>query len=162
MFEKAIQDYYPAESAICYGCGRNNPHGLHIKTFWDGSIGLCHFTPRPEHTAYPGIVYGGILASIIDCHCIGTAIAAMYQAQGLDPETDDSITCVTGNLNVTYRKPTPTDTSLVLKASIKELGERKAIVVCSLYAEEVEAVSAELVAVRIASRSGNLGHHPPT
>jgi len=159
-FEKPIQDYYNAETAICYGCGRNNPDGLHIKTYWDGSEGVCHFAPRAEHTAFPGFVYGGLLASLIDCHSIGTAIAAMYDAAGYMPDDENrpAITCVTGNLNVTYLKPTPMDTELVLRARATEISERKALVLCSLYAGEVECVRGETVAVRVKSRGEMDGH----
>lgn len=159
MFDKPIQDYYPAEIAICYGCGRNNPHGLHIKTHWDGETGVCHFMPRQEHTAFPGFVYGGLLASLIDCHSIGTAISAYYTDAGIDPAEDDSITCVTGRLDVRYHKPTPINTELVLSARVTELGERKALVACTLEAKGVTTVSGEVVAVRVSSRADVTGHH---
>ena len=71
-----IQQHYNDDTAVCYGCGKNNPHGLHLQTHWDGTEGVCHFTPQPHHTAFPGVVYGGILASLIDCHSICTAYAA--------------------------------------------------------------------------------------
>uniref|UniRef100_Q47H24 Uncharacterized protein n=1 Tax=Dechloromonas aromatica (strain RCB) TaxID=159087 RepID=Q47H24_DECAR len=63
---QAFQDYYPEALAHCYGCGRNNEHGHQIKIFWDGDETVTHFQPRPEHTAIPGFVYGGLLASQID------------------------------------------------------------------------------------------------
>lgn len=160
MFDKPIQDYYPAEIAICYGCGRENPQGLHIKTHWDGETGVCRFTPRPEHTAFPGFVYGGLLASLIDCHSIGTAIAAMYTHEGRDPAADTSITCVTGKLDISYKRPTPMGPELLLRATISELGARKAIVACTLEAAGAVCVVGETVAVRVESRAGMQGHHP--
>lgn len=154
MLERPVQDYYPNEVANCYGCGRNNPNGLHIKTHWDGETGLCHFNPQPYHTAFPGVVYGGLLASIIDCHSIGTAIAALYQAEGRTIADDPAaFSCVTGNLNVRYHKPTPIDAELTLRATIKDLGERKALVVCSVTAGDVETVTGELVAVKVTARA---------
>ncbi len=153
MTDRPIQDSYPDEIAICYGCGRHNPHGLHIETQWDGEEGVCHFTPQPYHTAFPGVVYGGLLASLIDCHSIGTAIAAMYQAEDRAPDTEPEITCVTANLNVSYLKPTPMGVELVLRAQIKSLHERKAIVTCSLFAGDLESVRGEVVAVRVPSRA---------
>ena len=77
----AIQDFYNADIAICAGCGRNNPQSLGVRTFWDGTEGVCRFTPAAHHTAFPGVVYGGLLASLIDCHSIGTAVAAMYDSE---------------------------------------------------------------------------------
>lgn len=156
MSDQPIQDSYPDNIAICYGCGRNNAHGLHITSYWNGEEGISQFTPQPYHTAFPGYVYGGLLASLIDCHSIGTAIAAMYEAEGREPGTDPEITCVTGNLNVTYGKPTPIGVELTLRARIKELYPRKAIVTCSLFAEGVECVTAEVVAVRVESRAFGL------
>ena len=152
MREKPIQDYYPDEAAVCYGCGRNNSDGLHIQTHWDGEEGVCHFTPKPHHTAFPGFVYGGLVASLIDCHSMATAIAAAYQAAGRDPDTEPEITYVTGSLSVRYLKPTPMGTELVLRSRVTEMHEKKAIVVTSVYADEVECVSGEVVAVRVPSR----------
>ena len=78
----AIQDQYPDSFAHCYGCGRHNALGLHVRTEWNGSEGVARFQPRPEHIAIPGFVYGGLLASLIDCHAIGTAAAAAMAASG--------------------------------------------------------------------------------
>ena len=153
MTQKAIQDYYADEIAICYGCGRHNSDGLHVKTYWDGETGICHFTPRNTHTAFPGVVYGGLIASIIDCHTMGTAIGAMYSAEGREPGTEPAILCVTGNLNVSFVKPTPTGTELELRASIKELTERKAIVTCEVYAGDMMTVTAEVVAVSVGNQA---------
>ena len=87
-----------------------------MRTFWDGTEGVCRFTPAVHHTAFPGVVYGGLLASLIDCHSIGTAVAAMYDAEGRAPDTAPEITCVTASLQVDYLKPTPTDVVLELRA----------------------------------------------
>lgn len=147
-----IQDSYNPDAAICYGCGVNNPHGLHIQTHWDGEVGICHFTPRPEHTAFPGFVYGGLLASLIDCHSVGTAIAAMYDHEGRVPGSAPEITCVTGNLNVSYKKPTPIDGELRLECRVQEVTERKAIITTEIYAGDVLTVTGETVAIRVKSR----------
>jgi acyl-coenzyme A thioesterase PaaI-like protein len=150
--DKPIQAYYNPATAICYGCGTNNPHGLHIQTHWNGTEGICHFTPHPEHTAFPGYVYGGLLASLIDCHSIGTAIAALYdrlgQAYGSEPE----ITCVTGSLNVKYLKPTPIGAELIVKTRIQAITDKKVVVLSSVYVGETECVQGEVVAVRVPSR----------
>ena len=152
--ERAIQDFYHADIAICHGCGRNNPQGLGVRTYWNGAEGVCHFTPEPHHTAFPGVVYGGLLASLIDCHSIGTAISAMYDAEGRAPGSEPEITCVTASLQVDYLKPTPMGVQLELRARIEELGGRKAIVRCSLRAGGEETVRGRVVAVRVRSRMG--------
>jgi len=148
----AIQDSYPNDTAICYGCGRNNEHGHHVRSFWDGTTATATFMPKDYHTAFPGIVYGGLLASIIDCHSIGTASAAAYDREGLDPMLEHEITHVTGNLNVSFLKPTPIGVELKLVATIKEQTDRKAIVLCSVFADDVETVKAEVIAVRVPNR----------
>jgi acyl-coenzyme A thioesterase PaaI-like protein len=150
--ERPIQDYYPDESAVCYGCGRNNPEGLHIQTYWEGGEGVCRFTPKPHHTAFPGFVYGGLIASLIDCHSMGTAIAAAYRAAGRDPDTQPEITYVTGSLKVSYRRPTPVGVELVLRSRVAEMHDKKAVVVTSVYADGVECANGEVVAVRVSSR----------
>jgi acyl-coenzyme A thioesterase PaaI-like protein len=152
MHEKPIQDYYPGEAAVCYGCGRNNSDGLHIETYWDGEEGVCHFTPKPHQTAFPGFVYGGLIASLIDCHSMGTAIGAAYQAAGRNPGTEPEITYVTGSLSVRYLKPTPTGVELLLRSRVTEMQEKKATVVTSVYAGEMECARGEVVAVRVPSR----------
>ena len=150
--QKPIQDYYHPKAAICYGCGRNNEHGLHIQTHWDGEVGHALFTPRPEHTAFPGVVYGGLIASLVDCHSMAVAIAAMYDAEGRAMGTEPEFSCVTGNLNVSYKKPTPMGVELKLEGRIKELTQKKAIVLVDVIANgEVTAVG-ETVAVRVPSR----------
>lgn len=149
---QAIQDTYNQSAAICYGCGINNPHGLHIKTRWDGEIGHSRFIPRDEHTAFPGVVYGGLIASLIDCHSIGTAIAAMYDAENRSAGSSPEITCVTGNLNVSYKKPTPMGVELKLESRIKEITAKKAIVSTNLIANGDICATGEVVAVRVESR----------
>ncbi len=58
----ALQDLYPDDFSHCYGCGRLNAHGLHIRTAWRDGEGVGLFTPSPQHIAIPGFVYGGLLA----------------------------------------------------------------------------------------------------
>jgi hypothetical protein len=149
MNQQPIQNFYPEDASICFGCGRNNAHGLHIQTFWDGEEGIAHFTPQPFHTGWPGVVYGGLLASLIDCHSIGTSIAAMYQMEGRAPGSTPQIQCVTGTLHVVYLHPTLIGAQLLLRSRIKELTPRKAIVETTLVAYGEECVRAEVIAVRV-------------
>jgi len=144
-----IQDTYPDDIAICYGCGKHNPKGWHIQTQWDGKEGILRFTPKEEHTAYPGIVYGGLIAGLIDCHSVGTAVAAMYAAEGRIPGSLPPILCVTGNLNVTYLKPTPMGYELLLRAHIKKITNKKAVVDCVVVARGEECAKGQVVAIRV-------------
>ncbi len=143
----AIQDRYPDVTAHCYGCGRLNDHGLHVRSFWDGSEAVCDFTPAPHHLAFPGFVYGGLLASLIDCHAIGTAAAAAGQAEGRSP--DAVLRYVTGSLRVDYLKPTPIGTTLRVRGRAKEIGPRKVVVEAWVEANGVVTARGEVVAVRM-------------
>ena len=115
---KAFQEYYPENVAHCYGCGRLNTHGHQIKTFWDGDETVTHFTPKPWHTAVPGFTYGGLVASLIDCHSTGTAAAAMYRAEKREMDTLPAFRFVTGSLHVDFLKPTPLAGTLEIRAQV--------------------------------------------
>jgi acyl-coenzyme A thioesterase PaaI-like protein len=147
--DKAFQDYYPDNVSHCYGCGRLNPAGLQIKTRWDGDDTVTRYLPRPYHTAIPGFVYGGLLASLIDCHGTGTAAAAAYRAEGRAMDTEPAFRYVTASLHVDYLKPTPAGIELELRGRIKELKGRKVIVEVNLLAEGVATVRGEVVAVQM-------------
>ena len=149
MSAAALQDHYPDDYAHCYGCGRLNAHGLHVKTFRDGDETVARFTPRPEHMAMPGYVYGGLIASLIDCHAMGTASAAALRADGKDIGAAPSPRFVTARLDVTYQKPTPLGPELEIRARIVERNDRKAKIAATLSANGVVTASADIVAVRI-------------
>ncbi len=150
----ALQDYYPEDVAHCYGCGRLNPDGLQLKTRWDGDETVARFTPRPYHTAMPGYVYGGLIASLIDCHAMGTAAAAAERAAGREIGEAQAPRFVTGRLQVDYLKPTPLGPELEIRARIKEATERKAIVEVTLAAAGVVTARGEVVAVRMPESMG--------
>ncbi len=149
MTEKAFQDYYPDQTSYCYGCGRLNEHGLHIKSYWDGEESVCRFEPRPYHTAIPGYVYGGLIASLIDCHSTGTAAAAAYRAEGRAMDTMPAFRYVTASLRVDYIKPTPIGVPLEVRARVKEIRGRKVVVAATLYANQEACAQGEVVAVQM-------------
>jgi acyl-coenzyme A thioesterase PaaI-like protein len=151
---KAFQDYYPDNVAQCYGCGSQNPHGHQIKTHWEGEESVTRFTPEPYHTAIPGYAYGGLIASLIDCHSTGTAAAAMYRAEGREMDTQPPFRFVTGSLHVDYLKPTPIDGALELRGRVKEIRGRKVIVECTVFAQGVATARGEVVAVQMPESFG--------
>jgi acyl-coenzyme A thioesterase PaaI-like protein len=146
---EAVQDYYPADFAHCYGCGRLNAHGLQLKTRWEGDDLVARFTPRPEHIAIPGFVYGGLIASLIDCHGMGTAAAAAERAAGRQIGDGPAPRFVTASLKVEYLKPTPLGPQLEVRARAVEVGERKVIVHAALSAAGTVTATGEVVAVRL-------------
>jgi len=149
MTEKAFQDYYRAVDSICYGCGRLNRHGLQIKSYWDGDESVCHFIPQPYHTASKDYVYGGIIASVIDCHGTGTATAAAYKATGHDMGTKPDIRFVTASLHVEYLRPTPIEVPMELRGRVKEIRGRRVIVSITLSSKGQICAVGEVVAMQI-------------
>jgi acyl-coenzyme A thioesterase PaaI-like protein len=149
MKQKAFQDYYPDQLAHCYGCGRLNEHGLQIKSYWDGEDAVCTFQPRPYHTAIPGYVYGGLIASLIDCHSTGTASAVAYRAQGRGMDTDPSLRFLTASLHVDYIRPTPIGGPLEVRAQVKEIKGRKVVIASTIAAGGQVCARGEVVAVQM-------------
>jgi acyl-coenzyme A thioesterase PaaI-like protein len=145
----AIQDYYPDDFAHCYGCGRLNPHGLQLKTRWEGEETVARFTPLPEHIAVPGFVYGGLIASLIDCHAMGTAAAAAERAAGREIGDAPASRFVTAALRVDYLKPTPLGRELEIRARVRETSERKVVVAATVSVGDVITARGEVVAVRM-------------
>ena len=149
MHQKAFQDYYPEVLSHCYGCGRLNKEGLQIKSYWDGDESVCSFLPKPYHIAIPGFVYGGLIASLIDCHGTGTAAAAAYRAAGRRMDTEPAFRYVTASLKVDYLKPTPLGIPLEVRGRVKEIKGRKVVVEETLSANGEICARGEVVAVQM-------------
>jgi acyl-coenzyme A thioesterase PaaI-like protein len=149
MKQKAIQDFYPDDVAHCYGCGKLNEHGHQIKTFLDGDETITRFTPKEYHTAIPGYVYGGLIASLIDCHGTGTAALAMYKAEGRDYDSLPPFRFVTASLQVDYLKPTPLGIELELRGKIMEIKGRKVVSEIIVSANGITTAKGRVVAVQM-------------
>jgi acyl-coenzyme A thioesterase PaaI-like protein len=148
--DKAFQDYYPEEFAHCFGCGPLNEHGLKIKSRWEGEESVCRYEPASYYSGgFPDSVYGGFLASLIDCHSSATASAAHQREQGYSMEEKPFSRFVTASLKVDYLKPTPISTVLELRSTILEIKGRKIIVSTRLMANGNVCVKGEAVMVRI-------------
>ena len=134
---EAFQDNYPDDYSHCYGCGRLNEHGHHIKSYWDGNESVCRFLPEKYHTGgKKDILYGGLIACLIDCHGAGTAAAAKLKEQGIEIKKGEMPRFVTASLKVDYLAPTPVNTGLELRGKIKEIKGRKVTVEVDLLAEQ--------------------------
>ena len=147
-----LQDLYPDDFAHCYGCGRLNTNGLHVKSEWHGEEAIARFHPAPHHIALPGFVYGGLIASLIDCHAMATAAAASMQAAGTTPGVQQTPRFVTASLHVDYLRPTPLGPELVLRGRATEVGERKVLVEVALCADDAECARGRVLAVRMPAR----------
>lgn len=149
MTQKAFQDYYDEDVSHCYGCGRLNNHGLRIKSFWDNNQAVCIYYPKPYHSAIPGYVYGGLIASLIDCHSTGTAAAAKYRHEGRDMGTKPSLRFLTASLNVDFLKPTPIQGPLELRSTVTEIKGRKVVVETQLTVDGLLCAKGKVVAVQV-------------
>lgn len=148
MEQRAIQDH--VQENYCWGCGNLNPAGLHLKSYWDGDETVCTWQPKPEFMAGPQhILYGGMIASLIDCHCVCTAIGDAYRREGRAPDSTPLIWYVTGSLHALYLKPTPIAAPVTLRARIGDVAGRKTTVTCSVWSTGEERVRGEVVAVRV-------------
>ena len=146
--DQAIQDQIPHNH--CFGCGTLNPRGLRIKSHLQGEESVCRFQPSPDHMAGPThVVYGGIIAAVIDCHCVCTAIADAYRVAGRPLGSEPLLWAVTASLKIDYLAPTPIDQPMELRARVRETKGRKRIVDCTVRSGGRDCARAEVIAVEV-------------
>lgn len=121
-----LQDIW--DQNTCYGCGPSNPEGLKIKSRWsdDGKFLVAEYQADAKYNSgMPDVMYGGTVASLIDCHSVWTAIAFAHKAEDREVGSHPALVYVTGKLTVTYMQPTPISKTLHLKAWVEgEIGRK--------------------------------------
>jgi len=148
--KKAIQDLYPENLAHCYGCGKLNPAGHQLKTYIEAEGETsAQFTPKPEFTALPESVYGGLIASLLDCHGTGSAAAFICLAENIALDESIPVRCVTASLKVDFKAMTPLGVPLVLKGKLRSIEGRKVWVDMTLSANGVLCATGEILAIRL-------------
>lgn len=149
MTGPALQDQIPHNH--CFGCGPDNSRGLRIKSFWDGvGPSVASFQPQPHHCAGPAhFVNGGIIATLIDCHCVCTATAAAYFAAGRAVGSEPHLHFATTSLRVDYLRPVPLTSELQLAATVTELRDRRYVLSCELKAAGKVCASASVEAAQV-------------
>jgi acyl-coenzyme A thioesterase PaaI-like protein len=148
---QALQDKWKVQ---CYGCGALNEHGLQIKSHWVGDELVCRWMPQPFHIGHPGIVYGGTIASIVDCHSIWAAYSSAMRAEGLEVAgRAPPFGYVTGSLNLRFQKPVPVDHPIDLRVTVRAVEGRKTTIDCRVLSRNVECARAEVVTIRIPAPS---------
>jgi len=161
MTKKAIQDYYEDEYAHCFGCGHQNREGHQIKSFPDGEETVCCFKPDEKYSGgFPGNIYGGMIASLLDCHSAATASYAKLKEQGFTLEEKAPYRFVTASLKVDFLKPAPSGEIFEIRAHVVEIKNRKVIVHSTLSAAgeiraKGEAVMVQLPEERTESQNGD-------
>lgn len=146
--DKAIQDDYAEDFSWCYGCGRLNESGLHVRTGWEGNQTVAYYDPRENEIAIPGLVYGGLIASVIDCHGTGSASLALHRKNGFEPGSgEEPPRFVTASLNVEFLQPTPHGKTLKIVGDVEEIHPKRFVVRSELMADGQVCAKGEVVAV---------------
>lgn len=151
----SLQDKY-APNSICYGCGPSNKDGLQIKSFpkeGDEGVLLCRFESDPKYQAFPGMLYGGLIACLLDCHLNWTAAWHLKNQNKLDQPP----CTVTASISVKYLRPTPFDQPLELVARVVESKEDRATISGELSAGGKVCATAE--GLFVAVKPGHPAYH---
>lgn len=142
-----FQNHMPGN--ICFGCGKDNHEGLQIKSYWEGEEAICIWNSKEKYQGWKGVLHGGILASLVDCHCMCTAMAAQYRSEGRDLESTPIYRYATGTLTIKYLKPTYNDVPIVLKAIPIIHSEKKIEVNCRVFSNDELTAEANVIAIKV-------------
>lgn len=153
MKDPAFQEEAYFQGNHCFGCSPDHPQGLRIKSYWDDNESVCTFQPEPYYSAgWPQVAYGGMIASLIDCHCTCTAIAEANRQ--LAPGQPAQYWFASVNLKVDFLSPTSLDRPMELRARIVEKHEKKMRVICTVNSGGKETARGEVTAVRVPAAGG--------
>jgi len=145
---------------VCFGCGKNNHEGLQIKSYWEEEESICEWLPKEKYHGWVNLLNGGIMATLIDCHSMCTAMAHAYRLENRDLESQPEYRYATGTMEIKYLKPTSNNHPVILKAKVVEVKGRKTVVQCDLYSQEVKTAEAKVIAIRVFDSSKNTGENP--
>lgn len=147
MEKTYIQDHMPDN--VCFGCGSENPDGLQIKSFAEEDEYVCIWESQQKYHGWENVVNGGILATLVDCHTMASALADAYQREGRPWGSDPVYRYATGTITVKYLAPTRNDIPVELRARIVESSDRKTRVHCDVYSAGARTARAEVTAIRV-------------
>jgi acyl-coenzyme A thioesterase PaaI-like protein len=140
----SLQQRY-APRSICFGCGPANAHGLHVESRAQGEAVVAEWTPGPQHQAFPGVLNGGIIGTLFDCHSNWTAAYHLMRRRG----TDRPPTTVTAEFSVRLLQPTPMHGPLRLSARVVDSSDRRATVEAELFVGDEVTASCRAVFVAV-------------
>ncbi len=138
MNEKSLQEKF-APNGVCFGCGVANEKGLRIRSFEKDGEYLAEWTAEKHHEAFPGMLNGGIIGSLLDCHSNWTAAHFLMKQNG---KGEPNCT-VTANYAVKLLRPTPSDATIYLKARVVDFKEDRATVEAELIANDKVCATCE-------------------
>lgn len=150
--QKSLQERYAPQNA-CFGCGPSNLKGLKIRSFEKGDEVIAEWKPEPHHEAFPGVLNGGVIGSLLDCHSNWTAAYRLMLRQGAatPPCT------VTADYSIKLLRPTPTNGKVELSARVKEIQDDRATIVATLSAQG--KVCATCIGTFVAVQPGHPAYH---
>lgn len=149
---EALQDRYAPHNS-CFGCGPSNPKGLRIKSKVEGDAVVAEWRPEAHHEAFPGVLNGGIVGALLDCHSNWTAAwHLMTRAGAASPPCT-----VTAEYSVKMKRPTPTDQPLRLRATVVESTEDRAVIDATL--EGGGKTTATCRGIFVAVKPGHPAYH---
>ena len=149
---QSVQEIYAPHNA-CFGCGPSNPKGLQLRSVREGDEMVAHWSPEPHHEAFPGMLNGGIVGALLDCHANWAASCAIMDARGAD-----SPPCtVTAEFRIKLKRPTPTGSALEIRARATEVSDPKVIAEGEILADGV--VTATVWGVFVAVKEGHPAYH---
>jgi len=122
-----LQEQYAPDNA-CFGCGPANAKGLRVRSFLEGDELVAEWVPQPHHEAFPGVLNGGIIGTLLDCHCNWMAAWHLMRRAG----TDRPPCTVTADYAITMKRPTPSGGPVRLRASVVEATDDRAVVAGTL------------------------------
>jgi acyl-coenzyme A thioesterase PaaI-like protein len=153
--ELSLQEIY-APDGICFGCGVKNERGLHVKSYPQGEAGdglVAEFRAEPHHQAFAGVVNGGIIGALLDCHSNWTAAYHLMKKAGAG-----ELPCtVTADYAIKLLRPTPSDALITLKTRVAASTDTSAIIEASLVAND--KVCATCRGTFVAVREGHPAYH---
>lgn len=154
LLTKPVQDYYPDAFANCFGCGRNNLHGLHTKTWWidEEKMGYCKFIPKQHYCGYKAVFHGGLISSVIECNSVATSIAATVYEEGLDPDKDVVFYVLGEIVSTKLINPVPIDAIVEVKTKIIKFYPRKAHCYIEVYGNGTLCTTAHTTTVRVSNQ----------
>jgi len=144
---KYFQDHM--HENVCFGCGIHNADGLHIKSYWDGDTSICIWKSQEKYHGWAKLMNGGVIATVIDCHCMGTAMAAAYKSEDRALDSVPEYRYATGTLNVKYLKPTSNLEPIELRTIVTEVKGKKTVMTCEVFSQGIKTVEAEVIAIRV-------------
>ena len=149
---QSIQEKYAPESR-CFGCGPSNEKGLRIRSFQHGDELVATWHPDDHHESFPGMMNGGIVGALLDCHANWTAACALMEARGADAPP----CTVTAEFRVKLKRPTPMDGELQLRARVVEVADPRVVVEGELWSGE--KVTATVWGLFVAVEEGHPAFH---